>query len=96
VVAEGGVPVELRWIRTFVVVAEELNFRRTAERLFIAQPAVSQQIAGLERSLGIRLLDRDNRAARLTDAGEAFLAAAGRFSERWRLPNCRRATQPDP
>ena len=66
---------ELRWIRTFVVVAEELNFRRAAERLFIAQPAVSQQIASLEKSVGIRLLDRDNRAARLTDAGQAFLSA---------------------
>ena len=58
-----------------MVVAEELNFRRAAERLYIAQPAVSQQIANLERFLGIRLLDRDNRAVRLTDAGQAFLSA---------------------
>jgi DNA-binding transcriptional LysR family regulator len=57
------------------VVADELNFRRAAERLYIAQPAVSQQIASLEKVLGIRLLDRDNRAVRLTDAGQVFLPA---------------------
>jgi DNA-binding transcriptional LysR family regulator len=67
--------VELRWVKTFVVVAEELSFRRAAERLYIAQPAVSQQIANLEKFLGLRLLDRDRRGVRLTDAGLVFLPA---------------------
>ena len=64
---------ELRWLTAFVAVAEELNYRRAAERLFVAQPAISQQIMNLEKDLGVRLFDRNNRSVRLTDAGEAFL-----------------------
>lgn len=67
---------ELKWLGTFVAVAEELNFRRAAERLFVAQPAVSQQIMNLERELGVRLFDRTRRSVRLTDAGAAYLAPA--------------------
>jgi DNA-binding transcriptional LysR family regulator len=65
--------VELRWLAAFVAVAEELNYRRAAQRLFIAQPAVSAQIVNLEKDLGVRLFDRNNRSVRLTDAGTAFL-----------------------
>lgn len=64
---------ELRWLTAFVTVAEELNYRRAAQRLFVAQPAVSQQILNLERELGVKLFDRNSRAVRLTDAGAAFL-----------------------
>ncbi len=64
---------ELRWLAAFIAVAEELNYRRAAERLFVAQPAISQQIMNLEKDLGVRLFDRNNRSVRLTDAGEAFL-----------------------
>lgn len=64
---------ELRWLAAFVAVAEELNYRRAAQRLFVAQPAISQQIVNLEKDLGVRLFDRNNRSVRLTDAGAAFL-----------------------
>jgi len=67
---------ELRQLEYFVAVAEEANFTRAAERIRVAQPAVSAQIQRLERELGQPLLDRSRRTVRLTAAGEAALPYA--------------------
>ena len=69
---------ELRHLRYFVAVAEELNFSRAAGRMYLSQPALSQQIRKLERELGVALFHRTKNSVALTEAGLALLDGARR------------------
>jgi len=77
-----GRNIDLRHLRYFVAVAEELSFRRAAERLHITQPPLSRQIAALETALGVLLLERDTKAVRLTPAGETAQREFARLLQR--------------
>lgn len=74
---------EIRHLRQFVTVAEELHFTRAADLLHIAQPALSAQIKRLEAKLEVRLFDRSTRQVRLTPEGERLYRAAKLTLEHW-------------
>jgi LysR family transcriptional regulator, benzoate and cis,cis-muconate-responsive activator of ben and cat genes len=67
---------EIRQLRYFVAVAEDLSFSRAARRIHVSQPPLSRQVLSLERELGVRLLERNNHSVALTAAGAAFLEQA--------------------
>lgn len=73
---------ELRQLRSFVVVAYRLSFSRAARELYLSQPALSSQIQALESSLGVKLLERNRRTVRFTPAGVSFLADAESILQR--------------
>ena len=68
--------VDLRWLKSFLAVAEEMHFSRAARRLNLAQPALTAQIRQLEEAIGARLIERSNRMSGLTPAGRALLGEA--------------------
>jgi DNA-binding transcriptional LysR family regulator len=65
-----GNRIELRHLRYFLAVAEELHFRKAAERLYISQPGLSRQIKQMEGDLGLQLFTRDNKKVQLTEVGQ--------------------------
>ncbi len=74
---------ELRHLRYFQAVAEELSYSRAARRLHIAQPALSRAVQEVESALGVNLLDRNRSSVRLTPAGRVLLREAALIFERW-------------
>src|SRR6185436_3674236 len=70
---------ELRHLRYFVAVAEELSFTRAAERLHLAQPSLTRQIKDLEEEIGVRLVDRSGKHICLTEEGKSFLTDTKRL-----------------
>lgn len=70
---------ELRYLESFLAIAEELHFGRAAESLYISQPSLSQHLQRLESAVGVRLVDRGPHRVALTDAGEVFRDEARRL-----------------
>jgi len=70
---------ELRHLRYFVAVAEELNFTKAAAKLHLAQPSLTRQIHNLEEEIGVRLLNRSKSRVDLTEEGRSFLVDARRI-----------------
>lgn len=87
--------IELRQLRQFIAVAEDMSFHRAAERLHMAQPPLTAAIRKIEQELGVPLLERGNRITRITEAGQVFLIEARRTLAQFErtLGNTRRAAR---
>ena len=83
---DAGNDIDLKWLRSFVVVAEEASFTRAASRVHVAQPGVSAQVRRLESVLGQQLLDRSGRSVRLTEVDRPSSRSRGPRWTRWRTP----------
>ena len=95
---------ELRHLKYFLKLAEELSFVRAAEKLFISQPPLSRQIKELETEIGAQLFERNNKRVILTDAGKYYQKEIrelvqnlerinidhqkNKRKSKWRIPNC--------
>lgn len=74
---------DIRQLRYFIAVAEHLNFTEAANQLFIAQSSLSQRIAELEKTLGVKLFERNKRSVQLTSAGKVFLKEASYLLQKY-------------
>ena len=77
--------VNIDMLDEFVYLAETLSFKRTADHFYLSKSVVSRHMSALEEQLGVRLFERDNRGARLTDAGRAFYPQAKRILNDWAM-----------
>lgn len=77
---------DIRQLRYFIAVAEHLNFTEAARELFVAQSAVSQQIADLEKKVGVQLFIRNKRSVQLTKAGTVLLKEANDLIKKLKKP----------
>lgn len=91
------VSLEIRQLRSFIAVADTLNFSRAAESVYLSQSALSRQIMDLEREVGLPLLRRSTRQVELTDAGRALQKSAKELISRWEkmLPEVRNQVSED-
>lgn len=89
---------DLRHLRYFQAVAQQLSYSKAAQRLGIAQPALSRAVKELESALGTMLLDRNRRSVKLTATGAVLLAETAQLLDRWEeaLQHVRRATEGAP
>lgn len=72
---------DIQWLKTFIITAQFENFRRAADKLYVAQPTVTMHIKNLEKTLGIMLFERSGRNVQLTEAGRRFLPYAKQMLE---------------
>lgn len=76
---------DIKYIDEFLYIAETLSFKQTAEHFYVSRSVISRHISALEAAVGVRLLERDSHAVRLTRAGEVFQREAQMLSRAWQM-----------